>query len=149
MYIGIRDQQKITLLQRARAFASESISAKELEEARLGKSTHVLIATQHTLDQFLSLHDEPQLKRLECYAEVLYPPRCEKREHQLPGPPGTDDLRKDQYYWLRDDNRTDEDVLAHLRVLISTDRSSSIACVPVSLLTASLRDFLDQYNGSS
>lgn len=79
---GIRDQQKITLLQRARAFASESISAKELEEARL---------------------------------EVLYPPRCQKREHQLPGPPGTDDLRKDYYYWLRDDNRTDEDVLAYLR----------------------------------
>ena len=53
VYIGIRDQQKITLLQRARAFASESISAKELEEARLGNSTHVLITTQHTLDQFL------------------------------------------------------------------------------------------------
>ena len=53
IYIGIRDQQKITLLQRARAFASESISAKELEEARLGKNTHVLIATQHTVDQFV------------------------------------------------------------------------------------------------
>ena len=53
VYVGIRDQQKITLLQRARAFASESISAKELEEARLGKNTHVLIATQHTVDQFV------------------------------------------------------------------------------------------------
>jgi hypothetical protein len=52
IYTGIRDQQKITLLQRARAFASESISAKELEEARLGKNTPVLIATQHTVDQF-------------------------------------------------------------------------------------------------
>jgi hypothetical protein len=53
VYVGIRDQQKITLLQRARAFASESISARELEEARLGKNAHVLIAAQHTLDQFL------------------------------------------------------------------------------------------------
>ena len=52
IYIGIRDQQKITLLQRARAFASESISAKELEEARLGKNTHMLIATQQTVDHF-------------------------------------------------------------------------------------------------
>lgn len=81
---GIRDQQKINLLKRARAFAlaSDSISAKELEEARL---------------------------------EVLHPPKCEQREHQLPGPPGTDDVRQDDYYWLRDDDRTDGDVLAHLR----------------------------------
>lgn len=105
----------------------------------------MLIVTQHTLSSVfvrLSLHDEPQLKRQECYAEVLYPPRCEKREHQLPGPPGTDDLRKDQYYWLRDDNRTDEDVLAHLRVLSSTHWSSLVACVPVLLLTACFLEFL-------
>lgn len=34
---GIRDEQKRNLLQRARAFASHSISAAELEEARLGE----------------------------------------------------------------------------------------------------------------
>lgn len=34
--LGIRDEQKRNLLQRARAFASDTISAAELEEARLG-----------------------------------------------------------------------------------------------------------------
>lgn len=59
------------------------------------------------------------MHQAECYcAEVLYPPACEKRQHQLPGPDGSDDIRQDQYYWLRDDDRTDEDVLEHLRVLI-------------------------------
>ncbi|KAL3150392.1 hypothetical protein ABBQ32_000231 [Trebouxia sp. C0010 RCD-2024] len=47
--------------------------------------------------------------------EVLSPPVCQKRQHQLPGPSGTDDLREDPYYWLRDDDRKDEDVVAHLR----------------------------------
>ena len=48
--------------------------------------------------------------------EVLSPPVCQKRQHQLPGPSGTNDTREDPFYWLRDDDRKDEDVLAHLRV---------------------------------
>ena len=41
---GIRDQQKRNLLQTARAFASDSISAAELEEARLGKLASLMIS---------------------------------------------------------------------------------------------------------
>ena len=67
--------------------------------------------------------------------EVLYPPTCEKRQHQLPGPSGTDDTRQDPYYWLRDDDRKDEDVLAHLRVsvLLLTTCLKHIACEQTQL----------------
>ena len=51
-----------------------------------------------------------------CYAEVIAPPLCAKRPHELHGPEGTNDVRHDDYYWLRDDEREDNDVLAHLEV---------------------------------
>lgn len=113
---GIRDQQKINLLKRARAFAlaSDSISAKELEEARLGEVLHL----PTSLHASTSLYSICLSSNHDFCAEVLHPPKCEKREHQLPGPPGTDDVRQDDYYWLRDDDRTDGDVLAHLRVCV-------------------------------
>ena len=39
------------------------------------------------------------------------PPRPERRPHEVHAPAGT---RSDPYYWLRDDDREDPDVLAHL-----------------------------------
>lgn len=105
---GIRDQQKRNLLQRAEAFAADSTSAAELEAARLGNpacTTCMLPSMQHRLCSDFGF----------C-TEVLSPPVCQKRQHQLPGPSGTDDVREDPYYWLRDDDRKDEDVMAHLRV---------------------------------
>ena len=39
------------------------------------------------------------------------PPRPEQRPHEVHAPAGT---RSDPYYWLRDDDREDPDVLAHL-----------------------------------
>ena len=40
------------------------------------------------------------------------PPRPAQRSHRVESPHGS---RDDPYYWLRDDTRTDPDVLAHLR----------------------------------
>ena len=40
------------------------------------------------------------------------PPRPAQRSHRVESPNGS---RDDPYYWLRDDTRTDPDVLAHLR----------------------------------
>ncbi len=40
------------------------------------------------------------------------PPIAEPRAHEVTSPHGT---RTDEYYWLRDDSRTDPDVLAYLR----------------------------------
>jgi oligopeptidase B len=40
------------------------------------------------------------------------PPRAEQRHHTVVAPAGT---RDDPYYWLRDDERSNADVLAHLR----------------------------------
>ncbi len=40
------------------------------------------------------------------------PPRPAQRIHRVESPGG---VREDPYYWLRDDTRTDPDVLAHLR----------------------------------
>lgn len=41
----------------------------------------------------------------------LTPPRAAKRHHDVVSPHGT---RADEYYWLRDDTRTDPEVLAYL-----------------------------------
>ena len=40
------------------------------------------------------------------------PPVAEQRPFEVASPHGT---RTDEYFWLRDDRRTDTDVLAHLR----------------------------------
>ena len=84
--------------------------------------SHAFLSALADLDHVFEIHNAyvawHAMHQAQCYcAEVLYPPACEKRQHQLPGPDGSDDIRQDQYYWLRDDDRTDEDVLAHLRVL--------------------------------
>ncbi|KAK9830261.1 hypothetical protein WJX72_010654 [[Myrmecia] bisecta] len=45
---------------------------------------------------------------------LLEVPQAEQRPKQLEGPNG--DVREDSYYWLRDDERTNPEVLAHLKV---------------------------------
>ncbi len=44
--------------------------------------------------------------------QELQPPVAEKRPYQVESPHGT---RDDEYYWMRDDEREDEDMLAYLR----------------------------------
>jgi len=43
---------------------------------------------------------------------LVEPPRCEERKHTFDGEP---EPREDSFYWLRDDDRKDEDVLEYLR----------------------------------
>ncbi|MFT7543230.1 MAG: oligopeptidase B, partial [Gammaproteobacteria bacterium] len=45
-------------------------------------------------------------------ARVQEPPLAERRPHLVPSPHGA---RNDDYYWLRDDTREDEDMLAYLK----------------------------------
>ena len=46
-------------------------------------------------------------------AAPLEPPRAERRPHRVVAPHGA--ARDDEYYWLRDDQRKDPEVLAYLR----------------------------------
>lgn len=45
-------------------------------------------------------------------ASPRLPPRAARRRHAIPGPGG---IREDPYYWLRDDTRSNAEILAHLR----------------------------------
>ena len=46
--------------------------------------------------------------------QVLQAPKALKRPHTVPSPHG--DQREDSYYWLRDDERTNPEVIEHLQV---------------------------------
>ena len=50
--------------------------------------------------------------------QILQAPKIIKKPKELHGPEG--DLREDNYYWLRDDDRQDPEVLEHLKVSFAT-----------------------------
>jgi len=67
-------------------------------------------------------------------ADVPQPPRPSVRIHRVESPQGS---RDDSYYWLRDDSRTDPQVLAHLRA--ENDYSAAMLA-PVQPLIDGLYD---------
>ncbi|HEY5934817.1 MAG TPA: hypothetical protein VIU61_09285, partial [Kofleriaceae bacterium] len=65
-------------------------------------------------------------------SEVPTPPVAAKRPHDVTSPHGT---RVDPYYWLRDDERKDPDVLAYLN---AENAYSDAVLAPVKPLEATL-----------
>ena len=49
-----------------------------------------------------------------CSVDVLQPPKAKKESHTITAPHGAE--REDVYYWLRDDDRTDPQILDYLKV---------------------------------
>lgn len=62
-------------------------------------------------------------------AELLEAPLAAQRPHTLEA---HGDMRQDEYYWLRDDDRKDPAVIAHLEVGPPCCSAGASSCLPAA-----------------